>query len=73
MKVRSDSKRCRTAALAVMSRLETARAATPSSQTTLVQPHCRMSGRGSEGVAERGRSLLPVGYFHVVYTLPAAL
>ena len=75
LKVMSAIERCRTAALGGhVARCEKT-APTPSSPTTPaatgIAPSAR-ARRRSEWLAEREAELLPVPYFHVVFTLPAA-
>ena len=74
MKVMSAIERCRTAALAAMSRV--ARSArtrsSPITAAVTALPKCQ-GAAAKEWLAAREAELLPVPYFHVVYTLPGAI
>jgi hypothetical protein len=77
MKVMSAIERCRTAALGGhVARCENADCA----HTTIAYNSCRnrhcpkcQGFAAREWLAERAAELLPVAYFHVVFTLPGAI
>ena len=74
LKVMSAIERCRTAACAAMSRAVRT-APTPSLPEPCRNRHCpKCQGAATrEWLAERETELLPVGYFHVVFTLPGPI
>jgi len=76
LKVMSAIERCRTAALAGMSRVaERGVGHTEIAYNSCRNRHCpKCQGAASRRwLAEREAELLPVPYFHVVYTLPSQL
>jgi hypothetical protein len=77
LKVMSAIERCRTAALGGhVARCENAGCAhTVISYNSCRDRHCPkcQAAASREWLAEREAELLPVGYFHVVFTLPAAI